>query len=952
MSEKKRFVNKKYFLCYTLLFGVMACLVYCHFFLNGKSFIYTDDGWKQHFKALVYYAKWLRSIVYNLIKNHVFEIPQFSFSIGYGSDILTTLHYYVIGDPLNLFSVLVPTRYMAYFYSGLVLVRLYLAGLGFSCFCFYNKVKSKTGIMAGAMSYAFCGFALYAAVRHPYFANPMIYFPFLLLGVEKILREKKPWIFMITVCISAMSSFYFFYMLVLLTVLYVCGRLICIYGRKQIKGAVIALLKIGGYSIIGVMMSAVILFPVLLLFANNPRSANKVEYSLIYAKQYYEQFLTGFITYKAGGHWNFMGYSAMALLAVILLFLYKKRRTFQKAAFILLTVFLLLPTAGYIFNGFSYVSNRWVWGYSMLVSFILASMWEDFFTLSKIKKILLLLLGSCYFKVCIDIGQNYNIKGVKFAVYAGVMILVAVLVSGVIKKKWYRCFVEYGVFCLVLMNIISISYYEYSPQKSKYLNEFLDIAQVYNELLANEARPVSAVAEEEEFYRYSGDVYNATNANSTLISGLSSVQFYWSLSNSTIAPFMEQMYLMDNSAYNYKKLDNRTALNSLAGVKYYVTYKKANEAIGNYAPFGYKLQPIEDDVKNIYDVYKNQYALPLGYTYTKYISKEEYEQLNPLEKQEALLQGILLEEEPDDKMKAELELSSQEKEYRVVCSSEQVSQQGNSFVVTAKNESVTLEFDGCANSETYLIFENLHYKGFSIKSMYSDDKKIDPFDLYTEEDWNALSEAERERQERRDQLYKEPSELWLQFDSRNTEGQVTTTGFFYRTPRYSWYAGRHDFAVNTCYDETAKTSITITFPSRGIYSFDELKVVCQPMDNYPEQIEALRSDCMEEVDLHNDNIAYATNKVTGKISLEESKILCVTIPYSTGWKAYVDGTERELLQANAMFMALSLEEGEHKLCFVYQTPGLTAGICFSGLGCLCFAGLLIIDLKKKKMYKR
>jgi len=44
-------------------------------------------------------------------------LPQWNFSLGYGGDILTTLHYYVIGDPLDLLSIACPTRYAVYLYS-------------------------------------------------------------------------------------------------------------------------------------------------------------------------------------------------------------------------------------------------------------------------------------------------------------------------------------------------------------------------------------------------------------------------------------------------------------------------------------------------------------------------------------------------------------------------------------------------------------------------------------------------------------------------------------------------------------------------------------------------------------------------------------------------------------------------------------------------------------------
>ena len=88
--------------------------------------------------------------------------------IGLGSDVLTTLHYYVIGDPLNLLSVFVPDeKYMELFYNTMVLVRIYLAGLAFSAYCRYHGQKPYSTLL-GAMVYDFC-FWVIIAVRHPYF---------------------------------------------------------------------------------------------------------------------------------------------------------------------------------------------------------------------------------------------------------------------------------------------------------------------------------------------------------------------------------------------------------------------------------------------------------------------------------------------------------------------------------------------------------------------------------------------------------------------------------------------------------------------------------------------------------------------------------------------------------------------------------------------------------------
>lgn len=95
-------------------------------------------------------------------------------NIGYGSDILTTLHYYVIGDPLTLLSVFFKSSQTEFLYEFLIFLRIYLAGIAFSRYAFYHK-NSKQAVFMGSMIYVFAGWTIYAAMKHPYFSNPMIY---------------------------------------------------------------------------------------------------------------------------------------------------------------------------------------------------------------------------------------------------------------------------------------------------------------------------------------------------------------------------------------------------------------------------------------------------------------------------------------------------------------------------------------------------------------------------------------------------------------------------------------------------------------------------------------------------------------------------------------------------------------------------------------------------------
>lgn len=230
-----RGVSKRstYFLLYTATFLICSACIYVWFARTGRSLISTGDGWKQHFPAFVYFGQYGRTVLRTLLTEHQLVLPQWNFSLGYGGDILTTLHYYVIGDPLDLLSIACPTRYAVYLYSFLSLFRLYLAGLGFGAFCRYKKQGAPLPVAVGSVCYVFFTYSFLLVARHPFFALPMVYLPLLLLGVEQVLAKRRPYLLIVTVFLAAVSNFYFFYMLAIITAIYTVYRLCCLYDRHR-----------------------------------------------------------------------------------------------------------------------------------------------------------------------------------------------------------------------------------------------------------------------------------------------------------------------------------------------------------------------------------------------------------------------------------------------------------------------------------------------------------------------------------------------------------------------------------------------------------------------------------------------------------------------------------------------------------------------------------------------
>lgn len=210
---------------YTILFAIISLIVFYPFYKNGVTFIWGakgQDGLSQHINALMYWGEYIRNFFSNIIHGH-FRFPMWDMSIGFGADILGTLNYYAIGDPLNLIYVFSNKSNIELLYNFMLVFRLYLAGVAFIAFGHYLK-KDGNGILAGSIVYIFSGTFFSFAIRHPFFLNPMIYLPLLLMGVEKIYRKEKPYLFILMVTVAAISNFYFFYMLTVAAVVYALIR--------------------------------------------------------------------------------------------------------------------------------------------------------------------------------------------------------------------------------------------------------------------------------------------------------------------------------------------------------------------------------------------------------------------------------------------------------------------------------------------------------------------------------------------------------------------------------------------------------------------------------------------------------------------------------------------------------------------------------------------------------
>ena len=107
----KTFKNRvSYYFRFTLLFLITALVIYAPFLLLKKSLVWEHDSYTQHLKAMIFISRWYRQSLKALAAGNWRAVSTYSFTFGYGSDAMTTLAYYGVGDPFFLLSVFVPAK--------------------------------------------------------------------------------------------------------------------------------------------------------------------------------------------------------------------------------------------------------------------------------------------------------------------------------------------------------------------------------------------------------------------------------------------------------------------------------------------------------------------------------------------------------------------------------------------------------------------------------------------------------------------------------------------------------------------------------------------------------------------------------------------------------------------------------------------------------------------------
>lgn len=889
---KQQANKRQIFLQYTILFAILCLIVFYPFYHQGLSLIWGSngkDGLSQHLNAVTYWGQYIRDFFNNVIHGQ-FKFPMWDNGIGYGADILATLNYYAIGDPINLIYAFSNKYNAEYFYDFAMILRLYLAGAAFISFGYYLK-KDHIGTLFGSMAYVFSGYVMLGAVRHPFFINPMIYLPLLIMGVEKIYKKERPYIFTIVVAVAAMSNFYFFYMLTAVTVIYAFIR----FPVYKEDGFFKTFIRFAGWYMLGIGISAIILLPVLIGFMGNARENSGVNYFMtwFYPKKYYKGLFLQFVGYKNVSRGTTLNYISLAYCAVIALFLKKKERITYKVSMIVGSVCLLTPVLAYILHGFSYPVNRWIFAFSFLIGAVIMEMYPDLLSLTKVQKIGITVGVIVY---CAAVWwKAWHVKATKLAAVILVGTWIALVMVNEIKFISQSNIKHLVIAIAVIVSTGASGFAHFSPRMTSFTTEYLKSGKAYETLCGNEAA-ITQNVQKETNHLYRTEALNPSAKNWGMIDHIPTTSNYLSVTDGNVSSTLKDLGL---TRYQYKfkfrRLDNREALMDLFGIKYAVCEKFESVQL----PDHYKQVKTKNNIR----LYENQNAFPFGYTYDTYMTQEQYDKLNPSQKEEAMLHSAIVED------KSQIINSLKKTDYKTAITLKNV---GTNYVVHKnKKGKKTLQVKipkEYLTENCYLYLENVRCE--TIESLSKKHKLDEGFNS------NGFH------------VNVHGHETYIEITEKNSTYDI----------------GARDYLIKILNDKkNTNSTVTFTFDRKDDYYIKKLSIV--QIDKKKEE-KAIKERKNSE---HLENISYdGSNHFSGEIKTSKSKMLCIPISYSKGWKASDNGQSVKIEKVNGMFIGILLDQGDHKIKLSYTTPGIKAGAVLSLFSVILLFGIV---KRKKKQYK-
>ena len=828
----------------------------------------------------------------------------YSFARSLGGEMMGIYAYY-IASPLSYIVALFPRKAMTEALLFIFLLKTGLCGLTFGYYLDTKKYARPLETVIFSSLYALCSFSV-VMQNNSMWMDALFLLPLLTLGIERVIKYRRFWLYVFSLALALLSNFYIGYMLCIYTVLYFFFYSFA-YTRSREnnplreKGQYLrSLLRMAVYSAVAVGISAVIVLSVIysLSFGKNTfTDPNFTPYLQFDPIAFFSKLLPGVYDTVDPEGLPFIYCGSLTVLLVPLYFLNRRfSRSERISSGVLLGVFYLsmaINSIDMLWHG-GQAPNWLNYRYSFILCFLLLVLASRAFArLEDVTKrhilsvgVAVLALIALVYSMGYDFFPWWVASLAALFVVAGTLLLLAILRYGKEMRPFFT-----ALLCLLLVGELVYSggyqlktFYKSCGEVTRdEYRDYIDRMQVLADFLDEY---------DKGFYRAETTRHRTTNDAMAL--SVRGVTNSTSTLNAKTIRFLHLLGLLSQDHWSEYQGSTITA-DSLLGIKYIITTATSTPNAG------FELLPNAPSF-----IYENPYALPIAYAVSSRVTALDFEAIyEPLERQNALVGAML----GEDRVPIYLPITPDTSTYEKVTVNEGI-EDGDGTVYTellsdfyVKNEEEieagSIPDDECvAEKDTGITWELTVARDGALY-FYIPTEYPAPLHVYVNGLYDGTIFGDGENHESSDYVKKLGT-----FKA----GEKVTVSIRMEESLYFYY----------------KTGTSFFYQEDTEAAFSYL--------------EALKENGITLSDFTEDSFV-------GEITTsEQSPTVFTTIPYDAGWIVTVDGKEIETYETLNALLAFDLAPGKHSVTMVYRPTSFVVGSTVSLASLFVFLLLIALDL--------
>ncbi len=648
-KPKSGFRYSYYFKAFSVAF-LLATVVFLPFLIrDGGRFIFYGDFNAQQ---IPFYK-----LAHEAVTN---GNMGWSHTTDLGANFVGSYSFYLLGSPFFWITIFFPTEFIQYLMGPLLILKIACAATTGYLYI-HRYIKNQDYAVLGGILYAFSGFSVYN-IFFNHFHEAIVFFPIMLWALDEYMYHKRRGVFAFSVFLCCTVNYYFFVGQVTFLIVYFVIRLISHSWTLKFKD----FLSLALESLCGVGLSCFMLIPSIMAVMQNWRVNDPIYgwNALMYGnEQRYLHIIQSMFfppdhaarpnfTPDSNSKWASLGaWLPLFGMTGVIGYLQVKRKSWLKKLLWTLFLMALVPVLNASFQLFnsSYYA-RWFYMLTLITSLATIMSLEDHRVdwHRSIKWCAVITLG-----IAIPIGLiPKTLDGEKTTLTIGLeaypsrfwtnvavailsVALMAVLFACLRKnKKLFKKVLGAGVYTAII--VYSVFFLIVGKMQSQEPYDF------YIPYALNGGKEVKL----DNLDSVRSDFYD-TQDNMGMHWNIPSIQCFHSIVPGSVMDFYDSIDVQrdvasrpDTSHYGLRAITStRWLFDEEGDDQYFAGENYDKPEMPGWIYYGNA---------NGFDIWENEYYIPMGFSYDKYITKSDFDTISESKRELAMIRGVVIEDEDEE----------------------------------------------------------------------------------------------------------------------------------------------------------------------------------------------------------------------------------------------------------------------------------------------------------------